>query len=106
MRLFIALDIDDAIRQRITRFVDGVQGFAPEARWAKPESLHVTLKFIGEQNRVPGRPDQERADRGRRQCGGNSLSGTRFFPHSKIATRLLDRHSCWTSTGSVSGRNR
>ena len=24
-------------------------GFAPDARWAKPESLHVTLKFIGEQ---------------------------------------------------------
>jgi RNA 2',3'-cyclic 3'-phosphodiesterase len=49
MRLFIALDIDDAIRERITRFVEGVQGFAPEARWVKPESLHVTLKFIGEQ---------------------------------------------------------
>jgi len=49
MRLFIALDIDDAIRERISRFMDGVQGFAPDARWAKPESLHVTLKFIGEQ---------------------------------------------------------
>jgi 2'-5' RNA ligase len=49
MRLFIALDIDDAIRDRITRFVEGVTGFAPDARWAKPESLHVTLKFVGEQ---------------------------------------------------------
>ena len=49
MRLFIALDIDDAIRERIARFVDGVHNFAPEARWVKPESLHVTLKFIGEQ---------------------------------------------------------
>ncbi len=49
MRLFIALDIDDPIRDRIARCVDGVNGFAPEARWAKPESLHVTLKFIGEQ---------------------------------------------------------
>lgn len=49
MRLFIALDIDDAIRERIARFVDGVSGLAPDARWAKPESLHVTLKFIGEQ---------------------------------------------------------
>jgi RNA 2',3'-cyclic 3'-phosphodiesterase len=29
--------------------VEGVSGFAPEARWARPESLHVTLKFIGEQ---------------------------------------------------------
>jgi 2'-5' RNA ligase len=49
MRLFIALDIDDAIRERLARFVEGVQGFAPDARWVKPESLHVTLKFIGEQ---------------------------------------------------------
>jgi 2'-5' RNA ligase len=49
MRLFIALDITDAIRDRIARFVEGVTGFAPDARWAKPESLHVTLKFIGEQ---------------------------------------------------------
>ena len=49
MRLFVALDIDDAIRDRISRFVEGVQGFAPDARWMKPESLHVTLKFIGEQ---------------------------------------------------------
>ena len=49
MRLFIALDIDDAIRDRIARFVEGMNAFAPDARWAKPESLHVTLKFIGEQ---------------------------------------------------------
>jgi len=49
MRLFVALDIDDSIRDRITRFLEGIQPFAPEARWVKPESLHVTLKFIGEQ---------------------------------------------------------
>ncbi|HEY6373775.1 MAG TPA: RNA 2',3'-cyclic phosphodiesterase [Candidatus Sulfotelmatobacter sp.] len=49
MRLFLALDIPDAIRDRIARFLEGASGFAPDARWAKPESLHVTLKFIGEQ---------------------------------------------------------
>jgi 2'-5' RNA ligase len=49
MRLFVALDIDDAIRARISLFVEGVRGFAPEARWMAPESMHVTLKFIGEQ---------------------------------------------------------
>ena len=48
MRVFIALDIDDAIRERIQRFMDGVRGFAPDARWVRPESLHVTLKFVGE----------------------------------------------------------
>jgi 2'-5' RNA ligase len=48
MRLFVALDIDDSIRAGIARFLDGVRGFAPDARWVQPESLHVTLKFIGE----------------------------------------------------------
>jgi 2'-5' RNA ligase len=47
MRVFIALDIDDAIRARLELFLDGVRGFAPEARWVRPESMHVTLKFIG-----------------------------------------------------------
>src|ERR1700683_4059065 len=48
MRLFIALDLDDTIRAKIIRFMDGVRGFAPEARWVRPESLHVTLKFVGQ----------------------------------------------------------
>jgi RNA 2',3'-cyclic 3'-phosphodiesterase len=53
MRLFVALDIDDSIRDRITRFLDGVREFAPDVRWVRPETLHVTLKFIGE------RPEEE-----------------------------------------------
>jgi 2'-5' RNA ligase len=48
MRLFVALDIDESIRERIARFIDGVREFAPQVRWVRPESLHVTLKFIGE----------------------------------------------------------
>jgi 2'-5' RNA ligase len=47
MRIFIAFDLDDAIRARIELFMDGVRGLAPDARWVRPESLHVTLKFIG-----------------------------------------------------------
>ena len=50
MRLFIALDINDPIRRSIARFMDGVRNFAPEVRWVRPESLHITLKFIGEKS--------------------------------------------------------
>jgi RNA 2',3'-cyclic 3'-phosphodiesterase len=59
MRLFIALDLDDSIREKIVRFMDGVCGFAPDARWVRPESLHVTLKFIGQ---WPGEPLMEVQD--------------------------------------------
>jgi len=48
MRLFVALDIPNEIRARISTFIAGVRGFAPDVRFVSPESLHVTLKFIGE----------------------------------------------------------
>lgn len=48
MRLFIGIDLDPDLRTRIERFIEGVQGFATNARWMRAESLHVTLKFIGE----------------------------------------------------------
>ena len=48
MRTFVAIEIDDAVRERISRFMDGVREFAPDVRWVRPESIHITLKFIGE----------------------------------------------------------
>lgn len=52
MRLFVALDIPQEIRQRLARFVEGVQALAPDVRFVNPESFHVTLKFIGETNKL------------------------------------------------------
>ncbi|MGH9637376.1 MAG: 2'-5' RNA ligase family protein, partial [Candidatus Angelobacter sp.] len=47
MRLFIALDIPAEIRARLTEYMERARALAPEARWARVEGLHVTLKFIG-----------------------------------------------------------
>jgi 2'-5' RNA ligase len=85
MRLFIALDIDDAIRERIARFVEGVHGFAPDARWVKPESLHVTLKFIGERPE----PAVEQTKVALRSVNSSTTEiqfrGYGFFPTAKSA---------------------
>jgi 2'-5' RNA ligase len=51
MRLFVALDIPDTIRQAISAYVDDQRRAAPDAKWVRPESYHVTLKFIGEWRR-------------------------------------------------------
>jgi 2'-5' RNA ligase len=48
MRLFVALDLEEEIRNRIQNFINQVRQLAPDVRWVNPESLHVTLKFIGE----------------------------------------------------------
>ena len=85
MRLFVALDIDKPIRERILRFVDGVLPFAPDARWVKPESMHVTLKFIGEQPDV-ALPSIKQA---LQQISAASINinfrGYGFFPNPKSA---------------------
>jgi RNA 2',3'-cyclic 3'-phosphodiesterase len=85
MRLFVALDIDDAVRERISTFTQEVRPLAPDVRWVKEESLHVTLKFIGE------RPDStlkdiERAlESMRRPELRLSFRGAGFFPKPKSA---------------------
>ena len=43
-RLFVALELPDPVRERLAL----VQGGVPGARWVLPESLHLTLRFIGE----------------------------------------------------------
>lgn len=83
MRIFIGIDLDPDVRGRISRFLEGVQGFAPDARWMHPESLHITLKFIGEQS-----PEQVAAINERlRSVEGSAfeirVGGYGFFPTAK-----------------------
>jgi RNA 2',3'-cyclic 3'-phosphodiesterase len=80
MRLFVALDINHDIRAGIARFLDGVREFAPDARWIRPEALHVTLKFIGE--RSPEDVENIHQALGMIQAGAFeiNLRGYGFFP--------------------------
>jgi RNA 2',3'-cyclic 3'-phosphodiesterase len=83
MRIFVALDIDDAIRARLELFLDGVRGLAPEARWVRPESMHVTLKFVGE--KPSDAVEEIKRALGTVRGGAIEVSfrGYGFFPSSK-----------------------
>jgi 2'-5' RNA ligase len=85
MRIFIGIDLDLEVRARIERFLEGVQGFAPEARWVRPESLHITLKFIGEQ--PAERVEAITARLQRVDCSAFEIrsAGYGFFPTAKAA---------------------
>lgn len=85
MRLFIALDIDEAIRERIARFMDGVRGFAENARWVQPESLHLTLKFIGEQPEPAVEQIKQALGTIRASAAEIQFRGYGFFPTPKSA---------------------
>ena len=52
MRCFIAIDIDDQTRKALARLQNELQGKADikksDAKWVNPETIHLTLKFLGE----------------------------------------------------------
>ncbi len=85
MRLFVAIDIDSSIRAAIAQFTEGVRGFAPDVRWVSAQSLHVTLKFIGEW--PPARLDELKtalSSVGGKPCS-IAFAGAGFFPTVKSA---------------------
>ncbi len=54
MRVFVAIDIGDAVRREVTRVVSTLTGrleavkTPPKVVWVKPAALHVTIRFLGE----------------------------------------------------------
>jgi 2'-5' RNA ligase len=81
MRLFVALDIDPDIRERIAAFRNQMRALAPDVRWVGPETFHITLQFLGETKKVDEiRRALETADSRSVQV---SFRGTGFFPAPK-----------------------
>jgi len=49
MRLFIAVDLPEEVREVLRRGLGPLKRDEPPARWVRPEGMHITLKFLGEQ---------------------------------------------------------
>lgn len=49
MRLFVAIDISEEVRRALAEACAELKPVAHNTRWVRPESLHLTVKFIGEQ---------------------------------------------------------
>jgi RNA 2',3'-cyclic 3'-phosphodiesterase len=47
VRLFVALDIPEETRRQLRSLMEDFAKICRGARWAHPEGLHITLKFIG-----------------------------------------------------------
>ncbi len=49
VRLFVACEIPDDVKETIGEVIEGLRQKSGSAvRWIKPEGVHVTLKFLGE----------------------------------------------------------
>jgi 2'-5' RNA ligase len=48
MRLFVALEIPEAVQRELARRVAALRERLPRARWVEPEKIHLTLLFLGQ----------------------------------------------------------
>ena len=47
LRLFVAVDVPDDVRDGLAAAVEPLRDLVPGARWTPPENWHMTLKFLG-----------------------------------------------------------
>lgn len=50
MRVFIAIDLPDEIKESIANIENEVRGKDVDVKFVEPKNLHITLKFLGEVN--------------------------------------------------------
>src|SRR5687767_13170747 len=48
MRLFLAIELSDELRNHLVKMQDGVRSLATNLSFTRPENLHLTLKLLAE----------------------------------------------------------
>lgn len=84
MRLFVALDLPGEILDTFRDLLENLAPLAKNARWTRPEAMHVTLKFIG--NVVPQKLDPIRATLATARSPAlvkMQIRGVGFFPDAR-----------------------
>jgi 2'-5' RNA ligase len=87
LRLFVAIQVPDAVREEIIRVQRELQPLAPRGvvRWAKPEQFHLTLRFLGD---VPSEHVGDLRESVRAVCADAPAlhlhaQGVGFFPNAR-----------------------
>jgi 2'-5' RNA ligase len=83
MRLFVALDIDEAIQQRLDDYVRTLMPRLPGVRFVRSSTYHITLKFLGETRNVDAVRECLRTVHAR--CFEIKVGGVGFFPSASAA---------------------
>ena len=87
IRTFIAIELDESIKDELTKLQERLKGEAPQGsvRWARSEGIHLTLKFLGD---VPADQIDEITTALQKSCQGVapfflSCGGLGCFPNLK-----------------------
>ncbi len=85
LRTFVAIELPDAVRAAIGEVTGRLRQRLPRARWVRPESLHLTVKFLGALEHAPLVTFGDRAEAAIEERGVASirLAGAGFFPNAR-----------------------
>ena len=86
MRLFVALDIDDAIQQKLDDYVRTLMPQVSGVRFVRSHTYHITLKFLGEVKQAE--PIVEHLREVHHEGFPLAVGGVGFFP-SERAPRVF-----------------
>ena len=48
MRVFIAVELSKEAKEELSRVIDVLRSSGADAKWVRPEAMHLTLKFLGD----------------------------------------------------------
>jgi RNA 2',3'-cyclic 3'-phosphodiesterase len=74
VRLFVALNLPDAVRQAVWESASPLRDLTLPVRWVRPDGIHLTLKFLGD---VPDEREAELIAALARAAGSPGTPGSR-----------------------------
>lgn len=88
MRLFVAIDLPTLVVRSLSEIRGELEPHTSKLRWVRPESIHLTLKFLGEVSPPRLGAIEDSLARIRGAAFKVSISGVGFFPNNR-APRVL-----------------
>lgn len=91
MRSFIAIDLNDIIKNNLTRLINELKPVSKGIKWVNKENLHLTLKFLGEINEIQAETVGQVLENLSRKYRSFPLSfrGTGSFPPGQKWMRVI-----------------
>lgn len=91
MRTFIAIDLDDSLKNVLAAFIDRLRPLAKNVRWVGASGMHLTLKFLGDtaEDSAPGISATLEDIARRQQTFPLILKGTGAFPPGRRNPRVF-----------------
>ncbi len=91
MRVFIAIELPSEVKEEISRLTEILANTGARVGWVKKDSIHLTLKFLGEAEEKVLRDVKERLEKLslRMESFKIKVEGTGWFPENVSNPRVL-----------------